>query len=249
MATKNILMSLAEIRHDFCMEFAKLTDELGVAARDGDIVAVEQAAATRDAWRADACTRLDAAAANGHVAVLQLLKDRGIIDAVDFNFECVPGNHVASLAVMAALFEQTAVLDWLADGLAGELADGPAGGLAGKLAGFVRGAINSKMFVALQWALNRGLIQEREVFLCEDEEVLKWFARRLPEGKFARSIRPSLYVPMMMCCMPAQELEKRKKMWRDVRRESELAVVLAGRRRSLRLPPELWELVDENALT
>jgi len=222
-------MSLAEIRHDFCMEFAKLTDELGVAARDGDIVAVEQAAAIRDAWRADACTRLDAAAANGHVAVLQSLKDRGIIDAVDFNFECVPGNHVASLAVMAALFEQTAVLDWLAGGLAGE---------------FVRCAINSKLFVALQWALDRGLIQEREVFCCEDEEVLRWFARRLPEGEFARPIRPSLYAPMMMCCMPAQELEKRKKMWHDVRRESELAVVLAGRRRSLRLPPELWELVD-----
>ena len=68
--------------------------------------------------------------------------------------------------------------------------------------------------------------------LCEDEEVLRWFAWRLSEEEFVGPSR----VPW--------ETKARKKMWRDVRRESELAVVLAGRRRSLRLPPELWELVD-----
>jgi hypothetical protein len=54
---------------------------------------------------------------------------------------------------------------------------------------------------------------------------LKWLARRLTAAE--------LRAVTAYC------------VWIYVRRESMLALILAGRRRKIRLPPELWQLIDE----
>jgi N6-adenosine-specific RNA methylase IME4 len=37
----------------------------------------------------------------------------------------------------------------------------------------------------------------------------------------------------------------RENVWWQVRRKSMLALVVAGKRKKIRLPPELWELVEQ----
>lgn len=83
--------------------------------------------------------------------------------------------------------------------------------------------------------------------MCGFRTVLDWFARRLPVNLFSarvggvgRQIARYEYE-----CGGVLTAEERKKLWTDVRRESVLATVVAGKRCGLRLPPELWELAEE----
>jgi hypothetical protein len=55
--------------------------------------------------------------------------------------------------------------------------------------------------------------------------VLEWLATKLTLAEFAEC--------------------KYEIVWLQVRRESMLALVVAGKRRKIRLPPELWELVEQ----
>jgi hypothetical protein len=54
--------------------------------------------------------------------------------------------------------------------------------------------------------------------------VLEWLAAKLTLAEFAKL--------------------GRENVWWQVRRKNMLALVVAGKRKQLRLPPELWELVE-----
>jgi N6-adenosine-specific RNA methylase IME4 len=55
--------------------------------------------------------------------------------------------------------------------------------------------------------------------------VLEWLATKLTLTEFAQFGRGNL--------------------WQQMRRKSMLVLVVAGKRKKLRLPPELWELVEQ----
>lgn len=239
-------MNLAELRQTFCAKFATLTDELGIAAVNGDAATIaqlhQQAAggdvALSDLWRANNFVRLHAAVAGGHVAVLQFLKEQKIIWDYDYNFMCIPGEVVGFMAPVAAIFGQIAVLEWMASSYCSSLEF--------DVKGLIRFTLQLKQFAVLQWALNRNLIDKMMWFMCEDPELLEWFARQLPLEKFVVHVNG----PQSWYLTRGREVswtpDKQKKLWIDVNwRESEMTVILSSKRRGLRLPLELWELAEE----
>jgi N6-adenosine-specific RNA methylase IME4 len=59
--------------------------------------------------------------------------------------------------------------------------------------------------------------------------VLEWLATKLTSAEFARFGCENVW----------------RQVQQQVRRKSMLALVVAGKRKKLRLPPELWELVEQ----
>jgi len=239
-------MDFAEVKQAFCAEFAGLTDALGIAAVNGDVATIaqlhQQAAGKnvvlRDLWRANGFVRLHAAVAGGYIAVLQLLKEQEIINDHDCNFICISGEAVGSMISVAVVFDQIAVIEWMASSDPDNLAFG--------INGLIHFAMQLKRFATLQWALDRHVIHNMVWFMCEDQELLEWFARRLPLEKFVVHINgPQLFF-LMHGRKATWTLDEQKKFWVDVNyRKSELTTILVSKQHGLRLPPELWELVEE----
>ena len=71
---------------------------------------------------------------------------------------------------------------------------------------------------ALHWAARYGCVP-----------VLEWLATKLTLAEFAKCKCENVWWQMQL----------------QVRRESMLALVVAGKRKKIRLPPELWELVEQ----
>ena len=229
-------MNLAGQRQTFRAKFASFTDELDIAALNGDTVTITRLHQTiykdvvlSDLWRENNFIRLHAAVAGGHVAVLQLLKEQEIIGD-NYGFEIIldPLEDISTIVCAAVVFEQIIVLDWVVSNFQ-DLNHHP-----GRLNGIL---FCMKNLVVLQWAFDRNLFRDTDWLLCEDEELLKWFARRLPVKKFMGHVGDFRLAHYKLHSRLTSD--ERKKLWTDVRRESVLATVAAGKRRGIRLPPEL----------
>ena len=238
----------SQLKQKLCAEFEGITDSLGIAAANGNTAALDRMFSNdwtsftwRDILRRDKFICVHVAAAKGHINVLQFLLDKQIIGARDFNFACISEETHGSIARVAVVFNQIVVLDWMLyyfRRCASYNIHTPL---------LVKFIMREKQLNALQWAFDRNLVRTEDWGLCGNRTVLDWFARRLPVNLFSARIdgvaqQIARYEYERGGVLTAEE---RKKLWTDVRRESVLATVVAGKKHGLRLPPELWELVEE----
>ena len=171
------------------------------------------------------------AASCGRIDVLEWLHKHtpGGVTAEDYRSE----NNFALR--LAAHYEHIAVLDWLHQHIPG---------------GVTAEDCRSDNNFALRLAACNGHVA-----------VLDWLHKCIPGGFTAEDCRSNnndaLRWAAYYGCMDALEWLaakltlaefaefKRENVWLQVRKKSMLALVVAGKRRKIRLPPELWNLVQQ----
>lgn len=236
-----------QFKQKLCAEFEGITDSLGIAVANGNTAALDRMFNndwTSYTWRIKIGRNrficVHAAAARGHINVLQFLMDKEIIGAHDFNFACITEELHGSIAKVAVVFNQNAVLDWMLCYFRRH----PSYNIHTPL--LVRFIMREKQLNALQWAFDHNLVRTEDWGLSGNRTVLDWFARRLPVNLFSAHIDGvSRQIARYEYQRDVLTVEERKKLWTDVRRESVLATVVASKKCGLRLPPELWELAEE----
>ncbi len=185
----------------------------------------EHGVATQNDCRADFSGVLRWAASRGHSGVLEWLRNKGAATAED----CQAAKNDALRG--AARGGHLNVLEWLRK----QGAATPDDCRANKHA-VMSTAVMMNNIQVLKWLHQQGAatpddcrecfqLRNLKPFLC-DEQIIEWFAERLELHEMGGN---------------------HQEIWWRVLRKKVLLLILAGKTKKLRLPAELWELVNEFA--